>query len=161
MGYFGPLYVKMGPSTRSKRYPTLNKRYGWMVKAFKVWSQEKIQASLTQRGIDWKFNPPSASHQCGVWERIIRSIKRILHSVIGERLVDDEELRTFLAEVEKVLNDRPITPVSSDPQDLEALIPNHILLLHLNSSSPPDEFEESDRFKARLKHVQLLSNQFC
>ena len=69
--------------------------------------------------------------------------------MVGERLVNDEELRTFLVEVEKILNDRPITPVSSDPQDLEALTPNHILLLRRNSSSPPDKFEESDRFKAR------------
>ena len=28
LDYFGPLYVKMGPNTRSKRDPTLNKRYG-------------------------------------------------------------------------------------------------------------------------------------
>ena len=28
--YFGPLYVKMRPSTRSKRDPTLNKRYGYI-----------------------------------------------------------------------------------------------------------------------------------
>ena len=80
--------------------------------------------------------------------------------MVGERLVNDEGLRTFLVEVEKILNDRPITPVSSDPQDLEALTPNHILLLHRNSSSPPDKFEESDRFKARWKHVQVLSNEF-
>ena len=42
--------------------------------------------------------------------------------MVGERLVNDEELRTFLVEVEKILNDRPITPVSSDPQDLEFLL---------------------------------------
>ena len=59
--------------------------------------------------------------------------------------------------VEKVLNDGPISPVSSVPQDLEALTPNYILVLHLNSSSSPDEFEESDRFKARWKRVQFVT----
>lgn len=63
-------------------------------------------------------------------------------------------------DVEKILNDRPITPVSSDPQDLEALTLSHILLLRQNSSLPPDTFEECDRFKARWKHVQVFSNQF-
>ena len=58
--------------------------------------------------------------------------------MVGERLVNDEEVRTFLVEVEKILNDRPITTVSSYPQNLEALTPNHILLLRWNSSSPPD-----------------------
>ena len=52
-------------------------------------------------------------------------------------------------DVEKMLNDRPITPVSSDPLDLDALTPSRILLLRQNSSLPPDTFEESDRFKAR------------
>ena len=28
LDYFGPLYIKMGPNTRSKRDPTLTKRYG-------------------------------------------------------------------------------------------------------------------------------------
>ena len=52
-------------------------------------------------------------------------------------------------DVEKMLNDRPITPVSSDPLDLDALTPSHILLRRQNSSLPPDTFDESDRFKAR------------
>ena len=63
-------------------------------------------------------------------------------------------------DVKKILNDRPITPVSSDLQDLETLTPSHILLLRQNSSLPPDTSEECDRFKARWKHVQVLSNQF-
>ena len=56
-----------------------------VVKALKAWDQEKIQTTLTQRGIEWKFNPLAARHQGGVWERLIRSIRRILHSLIGER----------------------------------------------------------------------------
>ena len=55
---------------------------------------------------------------------------------------------------------RPITSVSSDPQDLEALTPNHILLLRRNPFSPLDLFEESDKSKARWKYVHLLANEF-
>ena len=82
-----------------------------------------------------------------------------MHSLIEERLLDDEALRTFLAEFEKILNDRPITSVSSDPQDFEALTPNHILLLLRNASVCPDVFEESDKFKERWKRVHLLANE--
>lgn len=38
-------------------------------------------------------------------------------------------LDTFLCEVEPILNDRPITISSMDPNNLEALTPNHLLLL--------------------------------
>ena len=99
---------------------------------------------MAQRGIEWTFNPPVASHQGGMWERLIRSLRRILHSMVGERLVDVETLRTFLVEVDKILNDRPITPVSSDPQDLEALR-NHILVLRRYPSNLPGVFEEEDQ----------------
>ena len=87
------------------------------VKALKAWDQEKIQASLNRRGIDSKINRSAASHQGGVWERLIRSIRRILHLLVGERLVIDEQLRTFLVYAEKIVNERPITPVSSGPRD--------------------------------------------
>ena len=50
--------------------------------------------------------------------------------------------------------------LSSDPQDLDALTLSHILLLRRNHSSPPDVFDESDKFKARWKHVHLLANEF-
>ena len=80
--------------------------------------------------------------------------------MVGERLVDEETLRTFHIEVEKIWNGRSITPVSDDPKDLEALTPNHILLLRRNPSWCPDLFDESDRFKARWKHVHLLANEF-
>ena len=37
-------------------------------------------------------------------------------------------------EVEGILNGRPLTPVSSDPKDLDPLTPNHLLLLQANPS---------------------------
>ena len=35
-------------------------------------------AVFVQKGIKWKFNPPSASHHSGSWERLVRSDKRVL-----------------------------------------------------------------------------------
>ena len=131
-----------------------------VVEAMKSWDEEKIQGSLSRRGVQWVFNPPGASHQGGVWERLIRSTKKILRSLVGQRELNDESLRTFLVEVEKIMNDRPITPVSSDPKDLEALTPNHILLLRQNPSTSAGEFESLDKFKARWKHVQMLADTF-
>ncbi|XP_046571990.1 uncharacterized protein LOC124280147 [Haliotis rubra] len=38
--------------------------------------QNSIHSHLLQANIDWKFNPPSASHMGGVWERMIGSVRR-------------------------------------------------------------------------------------
>lgn len=85
--------------------------------------------------ITWRRNPPAASHMGGAWERQIRTIRSILKSLMHEfgHAVDDESLRTLLTEVENIVNSRPLTFPSSDPQDLDPLTPNHILTNEVGS----------------------------
>ena len=40
----------------------------------------------------------------------------------------DETMSTTFCLVEQALNNRPLTPVSGDPNELKALTPNHFLL---------------------------------
>lgn len=104
--------------------------------AIKAWNKNQIHEFLLQRNIKWLFNPPYASHFGGVWERQIRSIRKILLSVCKEQLLTDESLHTLLCEVEYIVNSRPLTKSSDDPNDLEALTPNHLLLLKTEVSAP-------------------------
>ena len=50
------------------------------------------------------------------------------------RVVPKKAPRTSLVETEEILNSRPITHVSSDAGDIEALTPNNLLLLPTNPS---------------------------
>ncbi len=59
-------------------------------------------------------------------------------------MMDDESFHTILCEAEAFLNDRPITKLSDDPNDLEALTPNHILQLRSKPFLPPGLFQKSD-----------------
>ena len=45
-------------------------------------------------------------------------------------------------EAERILNNRPITNVSSDAGDIEALTPNHFLLLRANPSNEEADVSE-------------------
>ena len=130
-----------------------------MIIAMKTWNQERIGRVLQQKDSQWYFNPTAANHQGGVWKRLIRTV-RILHSIVCEHPVKEEALTTFHVEVEKLLDRRPITRVSSNPNDLDALTPNDILLLRQNSNSLSGEFEDLDRIKAKWKHVNVLANEF-
>lgn len=102
---------------------------------------------------------PAASHQGGVWERLIRSIRSIL--VLKEQVLDDECLQTIFCEVEAMLNNRPITKVSDDSNDLEALTPNHLLLLKNKPVLPPGLFNQKDLYvRKRWKQVQYMAELF-
>ena len=46
------------------------------------WNQNSTHAFLLQRQIKWVFNVPTASHHGGLRERSIRSVRKILCSVI-------------------------------------------------------------------------------
>lgn len=60
-----------------------------------------------------------------------------------------------------IINGRPITKASTDPNDLEALTPNHLLLLKTSPSLPPGEFQRTDIYAhQRWKQVQYMSNLF-
>ena len=63
-----------------------------------------------------------------VWERIVRSTKEVLSGLMFDKMLTEEQLHTLLTEVELILNNRPLTHVSDDLSDLDALTPNHLLL---------------------------------
>jgi hypothetical protein len=81
-----------------------------------AWNESKIHGSLLKKGIDWKFNPPAASHFGGVWERMIRTIRKILYTLMRQQMakLDDYSLITLFCEVESIINSRPITKSISD-----------------------------------------------
>ena len=103
-------------------------------RAVEGWNLEKINDVLSLKGIKWTFNPPTGSHHGGAWKRLIRSIRKILNSTLRTQSLDEEGLNTVLCEVESILNSRPLTKESTDPKDLEALTPNHLLLLKVKPS---------------------------
>ena len=128
--------------------------------AISKWNQSLINKTLCQKGISWHFNPPAASHQGGVWERVIRSVRRILTALAGERVLTDECLSTFVTEVERILNDRPISAVSSDSRDLKALTPNSLLLGNINPVVPPNVFIKAEGYRNSWKLVHWLADEF-
>ena len=118
---------------------------------------------MLDRNIDWEFNPPAASNFGGVWERLIRSVRKVLYSVMCEQNIklDDEGLQTLFCEVESILNNRPITEISENATDLKALTPNDLLLLRSGENAPPGLFSKTDCYvKRRWRHVQYLADLF-
>ena len=95
-------------------------------RAVESWNNTAI-AGARVTCLEWIFLPPMAHHRAGVWERMIKSVKKHLNSVLGKQPLELDVLVTMLAQVEAILNFRPITQVSDDPNDMEALSPAGIL----------------------------------
>ena len=100
----------------------------------------KIGSAAADRGIRWHFHPRRGSSHAGHYERLIKSFRRGFRGLTnGETEFLEDNFSTVLAEVEKVLNDRPLVPVSDDVRDGMALTPNSFLLLRSNTSVPSED----------------------
>ncbi|XP_028404804.1 uncharacterized protein LOC114527371 [Dendronephthya gigantea] len=125
------------------------------------WNQEKLHKFLLQQHIKWIFNSPTASHQGGVWERCIRTVRKVLKGLLKQQVLDEEGLTTLMCEAESIVNSRPLTKVSDDPNDAEALTPNHLLLLRSGPSFPPGMFTKEERYsRRRWRQIQYLADVF-
>ena len=87
-----------------------------------------IAAELAHKGINWWFNPTSAPHQGVIWERFVRSFKRVLYTILGTCRLTAEVMHNTFCLVEHALNWSPLTPVSADQCNLNVITPNHFLL---------------------------------
>lgn len=130
-------------------------------KALENLDQTKIQNTMTEKGIKCIFNTPAASHQGGVWERQIRTVRKVLNSVLQQQTLDDEGLQTVMCEVEAIINSRPITHSSDDANNVEALTPNHLLLMRTRPNIPPGVFDKDDQHaRRRWRQIQYIANLF-
>ena len=88
-----------------------------------------------------------------------------MYAVLGNRSVTDDVLSTTICIVEQTLNARPLTPVSSDLNDLGALTPNHFLLGNKNVCLPylpcTEEFVDHRKlFRQTKAYANLILDRF-
>ena len=122
---------------------------------------EEVRDRLAEKQVKFIFNPPNAPHFGGAWEREIRSIKNILHTVLGQQVPNDEVLRTVLAEIESIMNSRPLGYTSSDVADLDPVTPYLLLTGRRDSALPQTVYDPAELTGRRMwKHSQVLADRF-
>ncbi|KAL7724628.1 hypothetical protein ACLKA6_013862 [Drosophila palustris] len=123
-----------------------------------------LQSFAAEKGMEWCFIPPRAPHFGGLWEAAVKSAKHLLLRQIGSASLVESEVRGHLADVEAILNSRPLTPLSGDPNDGEALTPGHLLigqpLRSLPQGSEPDTPSSGISCSRRWQLLSMLRQRF-
>ena len=130
------------------------------VNGFKAVDWNRVKAEAQVKKIHWKFNPPSAAWWGGWWERLIRMMKDLLKRILGRAKVGYEELLTILCQVEAILNDRPLTYVTEDAEDLIPLTPAMFLQEIHNVTTPEIDQMNAEGLRTRYRYQVKLREKF-
>ena len=112
--------------------------------------------------VQWIFNVEKSPWWGGVFERLIRSVKRCMKKVIGRATLTHEELLTVVIEIEMILNSRPLSYITQDDLD-EPITPSHILIGRRLTSLPDDVCCNEDEFTVTpptlTKRMEFINRQ--
>ena len=89
-------------------------------------SSKETQSFISSYGLKWHFNPPLSPWWGGIFERMVKSVKRCLKKILLGARITFEELETVLREIELTLNNRPLTFTYEIPGN-EALTPSYLI----------------------------------
>ncbi|KAJ0169341.1 hypothetical protein K1T71_015225 [Dendrolimus kikuchii] len=122
---------------------------------------ESISSYAANEGITFKFSPAYCPHWGGLWEAGVKAAKHHLYRILGNNHLTYEELSTLFAQIEAILNSRPLTPLSSDPSDLSPLTPGHFLIGKALTAIPAPSLLDVKTCKLdRYQHIEQIKQHF-
>ena len=107
-----------------------------------LFKDQEVKKFLVMKRIEWINILSKVRWYGGVYERLIKSVKRCLKKTLRNAKVTSAELYTLVIEIEGTLNNRPLTYLSADEFD-KALTPNNLIC------------------GRRLQQLPDLNNNYC
>ena len=135
------------------------------------WDIPRIQSVVSEEfssTFQWSWNVPRASHQNGIVESLIKSVRQALDATSKNQALTEEQWRTYLAEVTCLINQRPLYPSSNGIWESPPITPNDLLIgnhfpppnarsrIESKSKTPHEKYRETS---ARV--LELLDEIFC
>ena len=125
--------------------------------------RETVAPELHKKGLEWTFIPAGTPHYGGIWERVVGLFKKHITSATRGDILHVDTFNTIVVEIEGILNRRPLTPMSDDPNDTESITPAHILypstFAHSSSVIIPENAHDSHA-QASWKRAQNRISAF-
>ncbi|UYV75643.1 hypothetical protein LAZ67_13000834 [Cordylochernes scorpioides] len=119
----------------------------------------EIEGESSVKIIQWIFTPPSAPWWGGFWERLARVVKSLLVRMLGFSKLNYVQLETALCEVESIINNRALSYISEDDQDLIPSTPQMFLQTNANKEFPELEKIRVNSFTRKYKILSKLNEE--
>ncbi|XP_054727367.1 uncharacterized protein LOC129237025 [Anastrepha obliqua] len=122
---------------------------------------EEVQRTCLENEIEWQFIPPRSPHFGGLWESAVKLAKYFLRRAIGTTTLTLDELQTVCCQSEAIINSRPLTPMSTDANDMRPLTPAHFLIGRPLTTIPDsNSLGRNDNLLKRYQIVQQIHQSF-
>ena len=100
-----------------------------------------------------------------MWERLVKSFKKVVNALLDKNDIGADAFHTLVVVAEGILNSHPITPISSDPNDFDALTPNSFLNPGVVTTESVQILPPSSKIPPRIllstwRHVRNLADAF-
>ncbi len=96
-------------------------------KIWRICQDAEINGFLNFPRVRWHFILKRAPWLGGFYRRLVGITKNVLKKILGRALVTLDERVTVVTEIESIVNERPITYVSSETEGPTALTPSMLL----------------------------------
>ena len=117
---------------------------------------------MRKSNIIWHKIPPYAPSQGGSWESMVKLFKTALHRVLQNtrRMPSLIELQTFFSDAVRIVNDRPLTTLSDQPNDLAPISPSSFLGQELAPNMPLGECHDTGDLHRDYLYNSNLAHRF-
>ena len=119
----------------------------------KIQKSERLPDHLAREDIKWLFNLSRSPWWGGMYERWIKDVKKTLYKTLGRTTLSFEQLETVIIDIEKHLNNRPLTYLESDGGEEQVLTPN-VLMWGQNAYHVEETEEDGDEVSKLHKQLR-------
>ena len=121
-----------------------------------------LQSFCRQQGISWEFIPPYSIAQGEAWESLVKVFKRTLLEIAKflQRTPNLVELQTYIANTTRLVNNRPLTPLSDNPKDNNAISPSPLLTPAFHPHTPIGTPHNNDHLRRDSRFNAVIAQRF-
>ena len=122
----------------------------------KLLGSTEFYNSLRKRNINWVKIPPYAPSQGGCWEVMVKLFKNALSHV----LENSRRRPSLISDSVRIVNDRPLTTLSDQPDDLSPITPSSFLGQQLSPNTPLCGLHDQDDLRKDYLYNATLAHRF-